>query len=114
LVVVFIIFGQNILEFVYGMEYSEAYWPLAVIVTGFVIVNLVGPSMLLLHATNYENDALVISMAGAGLTILLCVTLIPAKGALGAALAITISKVARALAFRIWAQFRINQYFQEK
>lgn len=114
LVVVFIIFGQNIIEFVYGMEYSEAYWPLAIIVTGFLIVNLVGPSMLLLHATNYENDALVISMAGAGLTILLSVTLIPEKGAIGAALAITISKVARALAFRIWAKFRINQYFQEK
>lgn len=114
LVVFLIAFGQNVLEFVYGLDYSDAYWPLAIIVIGFLIVNLVGPSMLLLHATNYENDALVISIAGAGLTVSLCFTLIPEKGALGAALAITISKVARALAFRIWAQFRINQYFQER
>jgi len=114
LAAVLIGFGQEVLEFVYGSEYSEAYWPLAIIVTGFLIVNLVGPSMLLLHATHYESDALVISIAGAGLTVLLCLTLIPEKGALGAALAITISKVARALAFRIWAQFRINQYFQER
>ncbi|PXX88885.1 hypothetical protein DIT71_17000 [Marinobacter vulgaris] len=114
LVIVFLVFGQEILEFVYGLEYTASYWPLAVLITGFLVVNLVGPSMLLLHATNYENDALVISIAGAALTILLCVTLIPREGALGAALAITISKVARALAFRIWAQFRINQHFQEK
>lgn len=114
LVAILVAFGQEVLEFVYGLEYSEAYWPLAIIVIGFLIVNLVGPSMLLLHATNYESDALVISIAGAVLTVLLCVTLIPGKGALGAALAITISKVARALAFRIWAQYRINQYFQER
>lgn len=114
LVVLLIVFGQEVLAFVYGLEYSDAYWPLAIIVIGFLIVNLIGPSMLLLHATDYENDALVISVVGAGLTVLLCIILIPEKGAVGAALAITISKVARALAFRIWAQLRINQYFQER
>ena len=113
LALIFIIFGQEILETFYGLDYSEAYLPLVIIVTGFVIVNLIGPSMLLLHATNYEKDALIVSTGGAILTLTLCVIWIPEHGATGAAFAFTISKVTRALMFRIWAQIRITKTFRE-
>jgi O-antigen/teichoic acid export membrane protein len=109
LFLLFIFFGQWILKTMYGGDFSGAYLPLVTIATGFIIVNLVGPSMLLLHATNFEKDALVISTGGAILMVALCIAWIPPNGALGGAFAFAISKVTRAVAFRIWAQFRLSK-----
>jgi O-antigen/teichoic acid export membrane protein len=110
-VIVFVTFGHEILNVMYGDSYAEAYLPLLALAGGFAVVNVIGPSMQLLYATAYEKDALTISLLSLIAITVLSVVWIPTHGALGAALTFAIGKTARAIAFRIWAHRRLNQAF---
>lgn len=107
------VFGNDILSLLYGAEYSDAWRPMIVLVLGFFVVNLVGPSMQLLYGTEFEKDALVISMLSVILVLALSVSLIPDHGAFGAALACSIAKISRAVVFWVWARHRLNSVHLE-
>jgi O-antigen/teichoic acid export membrane protein len=104
----FIFYGMEIIDLIYGQSYAGAYYPLLTLVVGFTFVSVVGPSMQLLHATEFERDAMVISVVSLLLLLILSATLIPDHGAFGAALAFAIAKGARAVAFRAWAGVRVK------
>jgi O-antigen/teichoic acid export membrane protein len=101
-------FGRSILHLMYGTDYTHAYPPLLVLVAGFAVVNLIGPSMQLLYATAFETDALWISLASLALIAGMSLLWIPSHGALGAAIAFAVAKVVRAAAFRWWAHRRLS------
>lgn len=105
------LFGEQIVERVFGVSFSGAIVPMIILAVGFAVVNLVGPSMQLLYATRYEKDALVISMLSLAGVVLLSIAMIPTYGAVGAAAAFAIAKVFRAVAFRFWASRRLHSLF---
>jgi O-antigen/teichoic acid export membrane protein len=107
-VILIAIFGDSIIGILYGDEYLAAYLPLVLLSAAFAVVNLVGPSMQLLYATDFEKDALVISILSVVVIAALSVLWIPKYGALGAAGVFSIAKVARAFAFRWWAHRRLS------
>ena len=108
-VVVYALFGEQLITLLYGSDYQPAHWPMLILTAGFALVNAVGPSMQLLYATDYESDALNISVVSLVLILLASALLIPAFGALGAALAFSLAKLLRALVFR----FRAHQLLAE-
>ena len=110
----FIGFGRDVLQILYGPEFLGAYYSLIALAVGFSLVNLVGPSMLLLHATRFEKDALLISLASTVLVICLCILWIPKYGALGAALAFIIPKLGRAIVFWILGNYRLRRIVYEE
>ncbi len=105
------LFGEQIVEVAFGEAFTAATRPMIILAVGFGVVNLVGPSMQLLYATRYENDALVISLLSLAGVIMASVAMIPAYGAVGAATAFAIAKVFRAVAFRFWASRRLHTLF---
>lgn len=103
------IFAEDLLRFVYGEAYGAAYVPMLLLAAGFSLSNIVGPSMQLLHATDFEVDALVISLVSVILIGAMSIFLIPAYGATGAAAVFAVAKAFRAVTFRLWAQYRLTR-----
>lgn len=108
IVIFFFFLGEQFILLLYGDGYQYSYYPFVAMATGFAVVNLIGPSMLLLYATSFENDAFVISLLSLLVTAFLCWMLIPEYGALGAAFAFAAGKIMRALTFRVWAGVRLR------
>lgn len=106
--IVLLLFGTEIIMLLYGNDYAPAYSTLVVIVTGYMMVNLVGLSMQLLYATEYHTSAFRISVYGAFVTVLLCSFLIPLFGALGAGIALGFGKALRATLFVVEARRRLK------
>ncbi len=96
---ILMIFGEKLIKEIYGIEYISAYWTLVVIISGYMLVNLVGLSMQLLYATNYQSVAFRISLFGAIVTIIGCLILIPYFGTLGAGIVLGFGKALRAFFF---------------
>lgn len=94
-----LLYGKQLIEHLYGHEYAYAYGTMLVIVLGYLLVNLIGLSMQLLYATEFQDIAFRISLFGAFITILTCVILIPVFGQLGAGIALGFGKFLRALLF---------------
>lgn len=91
---VFLVFGQRILEFVFGHGYVSAYLAM-VILSGAQLLNvLFGMSGRLLNAAGFEKEAAFGVMVGAICNIVLNLILIPSFGIAGAAVATGISLVA--------------------
>lgn len=104
------LFGEILIARLYGNQYIDAHLPLIIISFSFLAVNLIGPSMVMLYATAYEVDALIISAAGLVLTLILCSVLIPSYGTVGAALSFGAGKIIRAAAYSVCARFRLSRY----
>ena len=97
--IVLLLFGTEIITILYGADYEIAYSPLVVIISGYMVVNLVGLSMQLLYATEYHTSAFRISLYGAFITVLICSFLIPVYGALGAGIALGFGKALRSVLY---------------
>ncbi|MBV1879123.1 MAG: oligosaccharide flippase family protein [Pseudomonadales bacterium] len=103
-----LMFGDDVIRLLYGNEFVIAYETLVVIVVGYLIVNLVGLSMRLLYATDYQDDALSISAWGAVVTVIICIFLIPVFGAFGAGVVLGFGKALRAGLFVMAARRRLG------
>lgn len=112
LVIIFAIFGNDLISLLYGSGFEGAYLPMLLLSVGLSIMNLIGPSMLLLHATEFEHDAFIVSLVSLFIIVTLSLIVIPAYGALGAAIIFALGKLLRAISFRICAQYRLNSILQ--
>lgn len=88
-VLVFLAFGRELIEGIFGPAYATGYWPLVVLSLGQLVNALVGSVGVLLNMTGHERGVAV----GAALNVVLNLALIPSFGMVGAALASTVSLV---------------------
>lgn len=75
----------------FGSEFVTAYPVLMVLLAGQVVNAFAGPVILLLNMTGHQRDTARILMLSAGLNVLLTALSIPKLGAVGAAMAASIS-----------------------
>lgn len=81
-------FGTTIISWTFGSGYIEsATLPLAILAMGQLGNAMMGPAGTFLIMSGYERDSLVGQGIGFGANLLLCMVLIPAFGAVGAATA---------------------------
>lgn len=103
---VLIVFGDWILEFVFGVEYVAGHVPLIVLCVG-KLINVGGGSVAtLMNMTGNERDTAVGMTAAAGLNIVLNIVLIPYWGMTGAA-------VATVVTFLAWNVFLCYRAYEE-
>lgn len=85
-----IIFGRWIITFLYGAEYAVvAYLPLVIIASGQLFNVFCGSVGIILSMGGYEKSTLQGQFMGLISNILVCIVLIPAYGAVGAAIGVT-------------------------
>jgi O-antigen/teichoic acid export membrane protein len=85
---VFVVFGRDILELVFGAEYTSAYLPLIILSCGYLLTACVGSvGHILLNMTGFEHE--VMRRFGLAVTsnVVFNLAFIPWMGARGAALA---------------------------
>jgi O-antigen/teichoic acid export membrane protein len=94
LTIVLVVWGDSILDVVYGVEYAEAgYWPLAILTAGQLAVTMFGPVGALLNMAGHERESLRGLVLGLITNVVACYVLIPPWGDVGAAWAIVCSLV---------------------
>lgn len=91
LVLVFILFGEDILGLIFGAEYTPGYKPLVILALGQLVNAATGPVGALLNMTGHERDTLRGIGVAAAINIALNAFLIPFYGMIGAAIATTVS-----------------------
>lgn len=89
--VVFILFGQWLLAFVFGGEYTSAYYPLVILACGNVVHAAFGTVGPLLNMTGHERITARGIAIAAGCNVVLNAALIPPFGMLGAATATSLT-----------------------
>lgn len=92
--IIFFIFGRQILEFAFGEGFGAGWLALVVLCISMLISALIGPNEALLSMTGREKHLSRIVMLGAVINIVLNLCFIPYAGILGAAAATAISAVA--------------------
>jgi len=86
----FLLFGEIIIEFIYGVEYAElALWPFLILVIGQLINVAFGSVGIFLTMCGYERDCLNGQIIALFVNVLVAVLLIPNFGAIGAAIAVS-------------------------
>lgn len=96
------LFGSQILDFVFGPEFAEAYWILAILSVGQVSLLMIGSATNALVMTGHEKVVSRLTTLSVLVNLALNLTLIPIFGGIGAAAA-----TSSALAFQsaqIWFQ----------
>jgi O-antigen/teichoic acid export membrane protein len=91
LAALYLTFGSELLSLLFGAQYSRAYWPLVVLTLGQVVNGMFGLVMTMAIATRSEGAALKAQLLGASANVLLCLSLVPPFGAVGAAWASAVS-----------------------
>jgi len=87
-------FGERLIEVIFGTGYiSSTATALFVLVTGQAIALVFGSVWTLMMMTGHERRAMNGLMSAVTLQLILCVLLAPAHGALGAAVATSISLI---------------------
>lgn len=82
-----LIFGQFLIEVVFGSKYSGAFDAFRIMFIGYLIALYANPLGLILYALNKPSRLTTVNYAQLALAILLNITLIPIFGIVGAALA---------------------------
>lgn len=85
--VVVILFGKPLIRILFGAEYVAAYLPLVILAVGKTVNSAMGSVASLLNMTGHERDAMRSILVAAVLNVVLNVTLTPAWGMTGAAIA---------------------------
>lgn len=88
---VFVIFGKNLLTFVFGEKLITAYPALVILLIGQVINAFVGSVNILLNMTGYENEVMKIMVVTSIVNIILTLALAPLVGMVAGAIAISAS-----------------------
>ncbi len=90
---VLVFFGKPIIALAFGKEFEGAYVPLVILSVGQLVNAAMGSVGLLLNMTGHEQDTMKSVLVGAVLNVVLCFTLIPTLGMIGAALATAVTLV---------------------
>jgi len=104
----FILLGRPIISVVYGVDFNDAYIPLVVLCIGQLFNASLGSSSLLLNMTGYERETLKCSLISAILNVTLNITLIPAFGVIGAAIATTVTLIIWRLTLSRMVKIRLD------
>lgn len=96
--IIFIIFGQEILIFIFGYAYEAASTPLAILSVAYILNSVTGASAALLVVTGHEQYLLRSVLLAAATNLAFSLILIPEYGMTGASLAVLIS-------FMVWNIF---------
>ncbi len=98
---VYIFFGQDLINFVYGQDFNASWQPLIILSCGYLSLIILGRGGVILTMSHFERDTAKAIGIGAGANIILNLLLIPHFGingaAMGTALAVTIRMVMEAL-----------------
>ena len=87
LILIFILFPENVLVPLFGANYVAAGQALQILCLGSLIVNLLGPNCATLIAIGETRFLMWASIAAAGINVILNIALIPQWGIVGAAIA---------------------------
>lgn len=88
---IYIVFGSALLPIVFGDAYIDAYWPTVILAFGQVLNIGFGSVVIVLYSNHQENVTLKAIITATIFNIALCLLLIPHLGAIGAAIASTVS-----------------------
>jgi O-antigen/teichoic acid export membrane protein len=88
---IFLLYGEFFLEWIFGSGFSNAYWPLLILITGQLVNASVGPVGLFLSMCGHERVVAKTLILAVGLNVTLNILLIPLYGIMGAACATSIS-----------------------
>jgi len=83
--------GEDVLVLIYGIEYSESYSPLLVLISAQVISAFFGINQLILSMSGFERDSLRGVLISVVANVILNAIFIPIYGMIGAAIATVIS-----------------------
>jgi O-antigen/teichoic acid export membrane protein len=86
-----ILFGRQLLPLVFGLPYSNSYWPFVILCMAYLVRSTLGASETLLNMTGNEKLTAYAYAFGALSNVILNAVLIPVAGANGAAAATGIS-----------------------
>lgn len=108
---IILFFGNQILG-LFGPEFRDGYWVLAILVGGQLINAMTGPIGVLMNMTGRQNPLLVIQAAALVVNVLLNYFFILKFGAIGAAIATAIVNIGWNMAAMIYAYqtFNINSF----
>jgi len=87
LILVYVVFGHELLVGVFGEFYGVGYWSLLIICTGQFVGMLFGSAGMVLMMTGYQSQFMKLSLATASLGILLAIGLVTIYGMTGVAIA---------------------------
>jgi O-antigen/teichoic acid export membrane protein len=106
---VLVVFGQNLISFIFGHEYLPAAAPLAVLAVGYLLNVAFGPVGLLLQMVGREKVTAKILWLTVVVNLLLNFSLIPPYGSTGAAFSTSVSVVMyhAILRYIVWREIRI-------
>jgi O-antigen/teichoic acid export membrane protein len=106
---VLVVFGQNLISFIFGHEYLPAAAPLAVLAVGYLLNVAFGPVGLLLQMVGREKVTAKILWLTVVVNLFLNFSLIPPYGATGAAFSTSVSVVMYhgILRYIVWREIRI-------
>ena len=88
-----IILGKPVIQFLFGTEFTIAYWPMALLVIGQFVHSISGSTGIFMNMTGYQKAYRNIVLAAAILNVVLNLILIPQFGIHGAAFTGMISLV---------------------
>lgn len=89
--IIYVLFGGQLIPAIFGAAFSEAYWPTVILALGQVLNICFGAVATLLYSNNQESVVLRAIIFATIANALLCLLLIPAYGAIGSAIAVTVS-----------------------
>ena len=90
---VFIVFGKNLLTYVFGSDLIDAYPALLVLLVGQIISSYFGSVGFLLNMTGHEKYVMRANEISTSINILLALLLTPTFGSIGTAIATTITLI---------------------
>lgn len=109
--IVIFLFGSQILG-LFGEEYSEGYWVLAILVGGQFINAMTGPIGVLMNMTGRQKQLLIIQSSALVVNVILNYFLILGYGAIGAAIATGIVNIGWNVVATVYAyrSFNVNSF----
>jgi O-antigen/teichoic acid export membrane protein len=91
MLIVLVLFGRPLVQIIFGTAYGDAWLPLALLCFGQLIFGLFGMGPILLAMADSERHLTLIYLTAVGAGVVAAAVLIPAYGAVGAAVAQVLS-----------------------
>lgn len=108
-VIIYAVFGRQLLDLFFGMAYRDAWLPLVILAVGQLVNAAVGSVGTLLYMSNHERDVVVGVGIGTVSNVVLNLALIPLFGMKGAAIATATSMAIWNLVLcgRVWRRLHV-------
>lgn len=92
---VYALFGHQVLGLVYGAQYSAAYPVLLILVFGQLFYVWAGPCNNVLTMTGHQRQAMILTLSNGALTVVTCLVMVKYAGLIGLAIAVTVGDIAK-------------------